>query len=353
MKTAILQVADTGPLESLVVMLEYAGYKCYIVGTALRKHLHTLGCDSVYSNDSMVLEGSYDKPFPIPYAPIQMMGTADLYVDVKAQRNGKKVWKRWPNLKNKTLWYRINGGEPANIPDKGGKRYGNEIDLPCPIVTPNLWYATDGPWSDKAYAMWPKFVRFDDYYHGRPASLNRYSDPICLVHNFKGWGYHVMQSGMQELGVKIYGQHSPEGMIYHKELPDVLSKSIAMVHLKNNDAPGYALYEALAAGCPLIVSQRLIVKNLMQDMFIDGETCLVFDTMDDVSKVHHSHTEEEITRSVKQVAAHLETLKDPDENIRIGFAGHNMLKKLMWNEKRRPKSDGDSFKQFMERMYGE
>lgn len=34
MKTAILQVADTGPLESLVVMLRSVGYECFLPDVA-------------------------------------------------------------------------------------------------------------------------------------------------------------------------------------------------------------------------------------------------------------------------------------------------------------------------------
>jgi hypothetical protein len=341
MKTAILQVADTGPLESLVWMLESAGYQCYTLSDKLINVLKGLGCDTVFKIEDLVNSGSYDKPFDLPIASVEMMKTVDLYVDVKAQRNAERVWSKWPRLKDKTMWYRINGGEPSSSP-----KYGDEINIPCPILTPNLWYATEGPWSNKAYACWPPFYRFEHYLDCNSRSED-YEDPLCLVHNFRGWGYHVMQEGMQHLGVKIYGDGSPDRAIPHNTLPNRLSKALAMVHLKSNDAPGYALYEALAAGCPVIVSERLLIKHLMRDLFIDGETCLVFDRVADESRVHHTHTEEEVTASVLEVKKHLEFLRTPENNKKIGEAGHQRLKEVMWNRER----DSASLFRFMKRCF--
>ncbi|MDB4786233.1 hypothetical protein OAG36_00715 [bacterium] len=346
MKTAILQVADTGPLESLVVMLEHAGYECYIPDANTRRMLKTKGLESVCDIDVLVRSGSYEEPKPIPCATIQMMQTTDLYVDVKAHKNGPKLWRSIPHLEDKTLFYCINGANPFDTPTSGAKKGEDRTNLPCPVLSPNLWYRTEGVWSDRAYSMWPKFMRFDDYLPENPRS-EAYSDPICLVHNLRGWGYHIMKEGMQSLNVQLHGWGSPAGPLHHSKLPDVLSKTIAMVHLKSSDAPGYALYEALAAGCPIIASQRLIERCLMQELFIDGETCLVFDTVDDLDKILLNHTQLEIDRSIRQTAEHLERLRDPVENARIGTNGRNKLKELMWNVER----DGEGFKQFMRRMF--
>ena len=46
-KLAILQCCDTGPLESLVVMLRSAGIKCALPSEALKRQLRDLGCDTV------------------------------------------------------------------------------------------------------------------------------------------------------------------------------------------------------------------------------------------------------------------------------------------------------------------
>ena len=117
-----------------------------------------------------------------------------------------------------------------------------------------------------------------------------------------------------------------------------------MVHLKSSDAPGYALYEGLAAKCPLIVSRRLIWRNRMQDLLIPGETCLTFDR-----ETHDPLNEEDIRSCTEEIAQHLKTLSNPTENERIGMAGYERLRQVMWSETN--PSDVESLKQFMERHY--
>ena len=115
-------------------------------------------------------------------ASSQEMESADLYVDIKAHRCYDKVVRRWPNLAGKVLWYRINGGKPEHVVNARGD-HGDEVNPPCPVLTPNQWYkdalCTDPmnpkygaptPWAGRAYTCWPVFCRFNDYYttHGRP-----------------------------------------------------------------------------------------------------------------------------------------------------------------------------------------
>lgn len=363
MKTAVLQVADTGPLESLVVMLRSVGYECFLPDDGVKSDLRGIGCDCVLDVDGLVQNWGYSRPIQLPAANRGMMRTADLYVDVKAHRNAPKVWRQWPNLENKTLWYRINGGEPEHV-IKGTEDYGDERDPPCPVITPNMWYKKENPdflnavqvgedgstatmripgWVDKSYAMWPPFYRFDDYFtkYGR---RHDYTDPICLVHNLQGWGYGKLIERIRELGVKCYGRGSPDDLIPHSQVARKLQSSLAMVHLKSSDAPGYALYEGLAAGCPLVVSRRLIWRNRMQDLLVPEETCLVFDR-----ETHDGLTDRDVDECELAIGTALNRLRDPVLNERVGMAGRTRLQELMWDHQ--DLTDVASLNDFMQRMF--
>lgn len=332
MKTAILQVADTGPLESLVIMLRSVGYQCYVPSTEIKNELRRIGCDTVLDISGLVANWGYSRPMSLPDAPIEMMETCDLYVDIKAHRNGPKIWERWPYLRNKTLWYRINGGA-AEITEKGG----DEVNLLCPILTPNKFYA-DPQWADMSYVMWPPFYRFDEY----PPRQGFSGAPICLIHGVAGWGYHTLIPHMQELGVKFHGAGSPDGLIPHGQLKPLLANALAMVHLKSNDCPGYAIYEAMAAACPLVVTRRMIWRMRMEDLLVSNETCLVFDRTG-----HQGLTAEDLQECRREVSEHLDRLRDPAESARIGQAGRERLKAVMWDERK----DSAALAAFMEKHF--
>ena len=338
MKTAICQVADTGPLESLVVMLRSVGYECFLPNDVIKSELRGLNCDCVLDVEGLVENWGYSRPMDIPLANTAMMQTADLYVDVKAHRNGPKIWTRWPNLEKKTLWYRINGGEPEHV-IRGGEDFGDEKNPPCPILTPNLWYE-DNP---RAFADWPPFYRFDDYYtkNGRSHTYDR---PICLIHNLQGWGYSKLTERIRALGVRCHGRGSPDDLIPHSQVSRELYSALAMVHLKSSDAPGYAIYEGLAAGCPLVVSKRLIWRNRMQELLIPEETCLTFDR-----ETHEGLTDQDVDECELAIGTALGRLRDPVLNARIGMAGRAKLQELMWSDKR--EADVIVLDLFMERMF--
>lgn len=354
MKTAILQVADTGPLESLVIMLRSIGYDCKVCSPTLNGHLRSLGCDTVLDIRDLVRSWGYEQPFVMSEAEIHDLHNCDLFVDVKAHRNGPKLWRAYPHLKDRTLWYRINGGKPEHVIQKKGTPQevdcGDEINPPCPVLTPNRWYDAqmwlsdghDGGLSShsKAYSFWPPFHRFNEYYlkYGRP-TYRTYTQPICLIHRVDGWGYQRLVPNVRELGVRIYGVGSPDGLISHSLIPQTLSTSLAMVHLKSNDAPGYSLYEALSAACPIILPRRLIWRCKMQELFIPGETCLVFDR-----ETHDGLTDQDVTECTAEIKQHLDMLADPDYNFKIGLAGHNKLKNLMWSEQYSKESLVEFFK---------
>lgn len=370
-KIAILQCADTGPVESLVVMLTAAGYSCYLPDRALRDELRNIGCDTVLEIDSLVRGMGYERPMDIPEATRVTMHSASLFVDIKAHRNYPAVVGRWPNLKGKVLWYRINGGKPEHVIKPSGEDCGDEINPPCPILTPNLWYkdcgecqGRGGHWNGvglprndwdcescrgtgrypKAYAVWPPFYRFQEYYDCYGRKTGNYASPVCLIHNLAGWGYGALIDNIRRLGVKCYGDRSADGLIKHEQIPDLLSKSLAMVHLKSSDAPGYALYEALAAACPVVLTRRLIWRNRMQDLFESGVTCLVFDR-----ETHEGLSAADVDNCTAEVREHLAALEDPDLNRTIGLAGYNRLKEVMWDQHN--SKDVDSLQDFFSRNY--
>lgn len=380
MKNAICQCADSGPLESLIEMLSSVGYHCYVPSRELKEQLKALGCDNVSDIDHLVRNEGYETPkvvtgegeYPIPEAYPADMLSCDLYVDIKGHRNGPKVWKKYPRLEKRTLWYRINGGKAEHVVNERGDM-GNEANPPCPVLTPNQWYShetlldSSNEFSDalstqklirlreRSYACWPPFVRFGEYAYPRPHVPHRdydrmvlrekYTAPICLVHNFQGWGYGPLLAVAKEFGTRIHGVRSPDGLLQHREVKIQLSQCLAYLHLKSSDAPGYALYEALASACPVVCSRRLIWKNRMEGLLIPGETCYVFDR-----PTHDPISQEEVAECRKEIGAALRALSSSQENIRVGENGRKRLQELMWS-KDRPE-DVASLKDFFARNFG-
>ena len=347
MKTAICSCPDTGPLESLVVLLGSAGYECLILSGELAGYLHSLGCTHVKTAVHVQGKEGTEPHLPLRKARRDDLKTCDLFVDVKAHREAHKVWSVFPRLRERTLWYRINGGKPEHL-IRNGVDMGNEVNPPCPVLTPNQWYK--GLFADaRAYTCWPPFYRFDDYYqtHGREGSY--YNSPICLIHNPVGWGFGNYVEKAKRVGVQTYGIGSDLGIVKHHLVPRMLSAALAMVHLKQNDAPGYALYEALAAACPLVVSERLVEMSRMHDLFEDGVTCLYFEKPGLERIFGAGPSPEEVDEAIKGIEKCLQRLSDPAENARIGLAGHNRLKELMWNE--RKEEDGRGFQEWMGRHF--
>ncbi len=236
------------------------------------------------------------------------------------------------------LWYRINGGEPEHCINERGD-HGDEVNPPCPVLTPNQWYGREG-WLNRTsmYSFWPPYVRASEHYGRRWQS----GKPVCLIHNVNGWGYRDLVEPVRKLGVRVFGAGSPDGLVRHGDVKHLLSYATAYVHLKSNDAPGYALYEALTSKCPIILPRRLIWRCRMQDLFVEGKTCLCFDR-----ETHDPLTPEEVLSCTAEIQAHLSHLDDPDFNKCLGEAGYNRLQEVMWREDR----DLDSLKAFLERNF--
>lgn len=373
MKTAILQVADTGPLDSLVEMLQSVGYRCYTCGPNLRNVLKALGCDTVLANSDLVRNEGYEPPaFDLHEATPADMESCDLYVDVKAHRNYERVTGicGYRNLRGKVLWYRINGGRPEHVINERGDM-GDEVNPPCPVLTPNQWYTktelflsakqvgSEGSVAimrpsmpfDRSYACWPPFVGMEGYDYPRPhtpgnlRARKKYAQPLCLVHNFEGWGYGRLLEVAKEFGVRIHGLRSPDGLLSHREVRVHLSDALTYVHLKSSDAPGYSLYEALSAACPVVCTRRLIWKNRMEELLVPGETCYVFDR-----PTHDPICPEEVAEVRKELGDALKALSSPQENRRVGENGREKLKSLMWS-KGNPE-DVASLASFLSRNFG-
>jgi hypothetical protein len=301
----------------------------------------------------------YEPPIPLGYFGPKSMKHVDLFVDVKAHQTYHRLCHAY-DLEGKILWYRINGGKPEHVIKLDGTDCGDEVHPPCPVLTPNQWYRLEWekdfvneggkqpatrdrrtPWT--AYVCWPPLFSFRKYYEER-GRVDAPDRPICLIHNLHGWGYGALVEPFRELGILMHGDRSPDGLVNHRQVPHLLSKALAYVHLKSNDAPGYALYEALAAACPVVCTRRLIWRCKMQDLFIPNETCLVFDR-----ETHDGLTLEDVVNCTAEVKGHLERLCDPVENRRIGMNGHKRLKELMWSVNR--EEDVASLKAFMERNF--
>lgn len=356
-KLAIVQCADTGPVESLVVMLRSVGIDCALPDRALRNALQSLGCDNVTDPDELVERWGYDRIFP--EAPLPLAGVADmerrdvLFVDVKAHRSRVKMLQRWPHLDGRVLWYRINGGRPEHVVNARGD-HGDEVNPGCPVLTPNQWYKStwdgkgtwDGLQSPSAYPCWPPFHRLADYRPEKRDECPRWAPPMCLVHNVGGWGFGgaILKSFREQLGVRVHGVSSPDGLINHREVPTRLSSALAYVHMKSSDAPGYALYEALAAGCPVVVSRKLIWKNAMQELLVPGETCLAFDR-----ETHDGFSAQDVVECTAAVREHLDQLAVRDYNRAVGLAGRRRLMDLMWSSERA--RDVDTLRDFMARNF--
>lgn len=341
MKTAVINCADTGPIESLVHMLEHAGYRCHVPDRWLHQELQRLG-GLTLTNEYLQQTMGYE-PHRLPKT--NDVAAADLFVDVKAHQTCHRLVDRWTSLAGKVLWYRINGGQPEHVirrDDRGNviEDCGDEVNPPCPVLTPNQWYHGN----DKAYTCWPPFVRFNEY-PPRPhlADASRYDRPVCLVHNVNGWGYRDLVEPVRALGVRVFGRGSPDGLVPHKGVPTYLQNALAYVCLKSNDAPGYHLYEAIAAGCPIIAPRRLVWRCRMQDLFEEGATYLPFDR-----ETHDALTPQDVDVCTDLIKNHLKTLSVLDHNRRIARAARARLLSLMWTKEK----DGDSFNKFMSDHFG-
>lgn len=283
---ALLNVPHPEAIHSIRIMLESVGFKC----------------EMEWTREALLMGQSYMyEPFDIPK---NKGGTPDLYVAVKTD-----MFKE--GLKN--LLFLINGGS------RGKNDFG------VPTVTSNFYF-------NKAFRTYvPWYNRFSI----KPREkLVEYEKPVGFLHGGYGWGFSRYFPRLREY-VDVWGHRSPCGVLPQIAVKDKLAKTLAFVHLKSQDAPGYALYEAFASATPIILPRFFVQNTMFQDLFIHEETCLMFDNND---KAARDETDSERQAVIDQITGFLERLKDPEENYRIGVNGLFKWRELTrWTSEKRDK----------------
>lgn len=320
MKKAILNIADTGALESTAHMLESIGYECRRPDNKLIGEIRNAGLEGVYSIEELVQKWGYDYPNVTALATCLDMENIDLFVDVKAHTNYERIVGKWPNLRDRVLWCCLNGGDPTKRKD--GLPWS---DPPCPTLTNNQWYVS----IPDSYVCYPPYIHYKD-----SLRMGHDGPPLCLVHNVMRWGYGGIVESLSKIGVKFYGggDDTPNGLLTHKKSIELLEKALCMVYCKVGDTVGYAVLEAMSIGCPLVCTEHYIQETRQHWLLEPNVTCLTFNPQDPV-------------KSVQKI---LTRLSEGEENAKLGEVARKRLGKLMWNKER----DGEDFKEFMTSMYG-
>lgn len=379
-RLAIFNNADTPEIESTAVMLRAAGYDdIRYCGPDLRNALQAAGCDTVLAVQQMYALGYDAVENAITPATVKDMDRADLFVEIKV-RNVPRIEARWPRLKGRVLYKRVNGAAPE-ICAKGG----DEVRLPCPVLTACLWYGVpryrncDNPHGQQegdheryrpcpledqladaasvrlhdtdsnAYVMWPPYPRSAEYDRIDRTHLRRedYGHPFGICHRVDAWGYKPIVSEVADMGVNLFGNGSPAGQISHRHVAALCATGLALVHLKSVDCPGWALYEAMLSGVPVVTGRLLNSRMLAYGLLEHGETCLEFGVP---ASQGYGRGPMEYPKCAQDIREALERLRDPDENKRIGEAGRKRLNALMWSAG--DAEDVASFRKFMARHFG-
>lgn len=271
---ALINVPHPEAAHSIRIMLESVGF-----GVEREPNR-----DSEYIAQSLVY-----LPYDIPLAKEK---DCDLYVAVKPEELRKE---------GKNLLFFINGGNHG------------ENDFGVPTVTANFYF-------DKAFKCYvPWFNRLGIIPRQK---LPKYDKPIGLVHGGRGWGFARYFPALEH-DIDLFGRSCPGGILPQYAVKQKLSTAQCLVHLKSCDAPGYALYEAFASATPIVVSQFFVNNTRYHDLFIDGETCLIFGK--GYEKYHHGSAADEPREVyegvIQEIRDCIRRLADSEENYRIGTNG--------------------------------
>ena len=327
-KLAIVNIPHKQCEQAAVMMLESVGYEVRGPAKELTREL------------SGYMKQPVSTFIPLKATPKDLQ-SCDLFVTVKYYSVLDTI-KRYNFLKNKILWFDINGGQPGRALPKAKYK---ELPLSpvVPYVGSSKWYADSSPYpvSGPRYVC---YIPIDNREECLQTERSMLESPVSLVHNPYKWGYGWIVDLLKESGIKFHGGWgAPDGLLPQSEVPKVLSKALCYVHTKGRDCPGYSLYQALLCGCPVIVSSLFLERTGYSDLYEHNKTCLV---VDDDPKLALSKRARVISSRFRRC---VDRLRDPVENKRIGEAGRERLLKLQWRSGK--DSDRLSFQKFMGENY--
>lgn len=319
MPKAVVCGCDTHPVKSLALMLRSVGFDVKMLTDdsmqKLAKRGYTGGVSAeMLKNMGYVAAG-------LPWADERDLEDCDLYIDIKVP-DADSMLKIYPRLAGKTAIFLINGGGDDYV------TYGDHY----PVITTNFLVEKNA---------FQCYMPFDNVHNIQPRNPRETFDPpIGLLHNARNWGFGViMDRVIARTGVRIFGSYgSPMGILPNEKVGEYLQSALAFVHLKASDCPGYALYEAFAAGCPVVVTELFIERMKYRGLYVDGKSCLTWGKTS--FRVEESKILETIDASadtmVEEIAAICEKLKNPALNWEIGMAGHQAWRKQTdWTDEKR------------------
>lgn len=318
---AVFSGIDTHPANSLALALRSVGYECVMLGDPALKTLRNKAYIGGVGADGLMSMGYV--PPNMPYVGLDALDTADVFIDLKTKwlDSFKKMYPDMP-----VIHYLINGG--ADDYENCGFEY--------PVVTNNMWV------QGEAFCEW---LPFDNVHNLEPRmkATEPFEPPIGLIHNVKGWGFGFMvNEAVKELNLRIFGAGSPMGPLRNDRLQEIFAKTIANVHLKSNDCPGWALIETMYSGVPLVVPEMMLDRMRMRDMYENNVNCLTWgaDFYEKEVTVKTGRVREWMAEHGSEMVAEikelLKRLEDPEENYRIGIAGYERCKKLLaWTDDKR------------------
>jgi len=229
MKTAIIHVPHNPCEDSLKHMLESVGYRVFRLPKKALKTMMTHCRQNVKKR--------------LPEATWKQFMNADLLVVIK-HFSVAKVRKSWPHLKDRVLWFDINGGQPSANPPTY-KHF--KLASPAPYVG-SCKDMNDPAVSGPRYVC---YIPLADRPMFEVPRTEKQHPPICLVTNVHNWGYGGLAALVAKSGVvRMYGGHTKRGMIPYAKVPQYLSSATCYVHIKSRDCPGFSLYQAMAVNVP-------------------------------------------------------------------------------------------------------
>lgn len=295
---------DTKPAESLALMLESIGYEVFML---------TDQAISDYRNKGYT--GGVDQ------ALLRSMGYMDakikptdkvegIFVDLKL-KDLESMLKIHPEVQG---WlYPINGGYDDY------EHYGDHY----PTITNNFWIRN-------AFHVYSPNVG-----ELKPKDKPGTEPPMDLLHNAFNWGMKsYLQDIIDKTGLRVFGSYgSPMGLIKNDKVGEYLTNSIAFVHIKASDCPGWAIWEAFATATPVVVMDLFVKRMKFEDLYIDGETCLtwgsdIFEQDPKDPRIIKEFVDERMPAALEELYAKVQKLKDdPEYAHQLGLRGHEAWKK--------------------------